>query len=181
MSARSPPLYEIRPIFRAPLPFVYRWLTDYSSEDPLLDTGDWQRKIVSRNRRRVVLEDLTETNKGWEWYRTTIKLHPPDRWQAELRGNVPDWSLDYRLRPMGRDRTQLTIRWRIRRGAGDLGQSTPSKSHSERMMRRLWGNFSTALDRDFRRSMIPRTGRPPVGSTQARPRRLAKSRRRRRR
>ena len=160
MGSWPPPLYEIRPTFRAPLPYVYRWLTDYSSEDPALEKGKYQRKVIEHGRRRAVLEDLTETKDGWEWYRTVVTLHPPNRWHAELRGNVPDWSVDYRLTPLGPERTLLTIRWHIRPGPLARGRANPSKAATEQMMRRLWKNFADALNRDYRREQRGRTRVP---------------------
>ncbi|MCI4352673.1 MAG: SRPBCC family protein [Thermoplasmata archaeon] len=158
MGSWPPPNYEIRPIFGAPLPYVYRWLTDYSSQDPALEKGKYQRRVIERSRKRAVLEDLTETKKGWEWYRSVVTLHPPNRWHAELRGNVPDWSLDYRLTPLEPDRTLLTIRWHIRQRPRVRGQPNPSKAATERMMRRLWKNFARALERDYRQTL---RGRAP--------------------
>jgi hypothetical protein len=152
MSSWPPPLYEIRVNFRAPLPYVYTWLTDYSSEDPDLENGSYQRKVIEKSPRRAVLEDLTDTKKGWEWYRSVVTPHPPDRWHAELRGNVPDWSLDYRLKSPAPDRTLLTIRWHMRRRRGFPKEVIAPKSVTERMMRRLWGSFAESLERDYRRS-----------------------------
>jgi hypothetical protein len=149
MRAWPSPIHEIRVPFRAPLSYVYRWLTDYSSQDPALEEGNYQRKVIEKDRRHAVLEDLTETKKGWEWYRTTVTLQPPDRWHAELRGNVPDWSLDYRLTPLGSDRTLLTIRWRMRPGAMDRDQRMPPKAATERMMRGLWRSFAKSLEREY--------------------------------
>lgn len=146
-----PPLYEIRVNFRAPLPYVFQWLTDYSSQDPALEKGKYQRKVIERSRRRAVLEDLTDTKQGWEWYRTVVSLHPPDRWHAELRGNVPDWSLDYRLKAIDADRTLLTIRWHIRQRAGVRGPTHMLKAATERMMNRLWKNFASSLEREYGR------------------------------
>ena len=151
MRAWLPLRYEIQVQFRAPLPYVYRWLTDYSPEDPALENGDYQRKVIEKSRRHAVLEDLTETRNGWEWYQSTVTLRPPDRWHAELRGNVPDWSLDYHLTPLGSNRTRLTIRWRIRRGAIGRGQRIPPKATTERMMRHLWRNFARSLEREYSR------------------------------
>jgi hypothetical protein len=162
MTSWPPPLYEIRPTFRAPLPYVFEWLTDYSPEDPILEKGSYQRKVIARSRRQVVLEDLTDTKKGWEWYRSTVTLHPPNAWHAELRGNVPDWSLDYRLTPLATDRTLLTIRWHIRRRPEFRGQKIPPKTATLRMMRRLWKHFSEALESDYRR------GRPSRSRTSRR-------------
>lgn len=152
MSPRASSPYEIRPTFRAPLAFVYRWCTDFSSKDGEIDRGRWRRKIVERTRNRVVLEDLTDTPDGWEWYRTVISLRPPDGWHAELRGNVPDWILDYRLSSRSDGRTRLTIRWRIRRRRGLVHPTVPPRSGVERSMRSLWENFRRALERDYRKA-----------------------------
>jgi hypothetical protein len=152
MAAWPPPLYEIRVNFRAPLPYVYRWLTDYSPTDPALENGSYQRKVLTKNRRHAVLEDLTDTKKGWEWYRTVVTLHPPDRWHAELRGNVPDWSLNYRLKPLAPDRTLLTIQWHMRRRPGFPKDVIPPKSVTIRMMQGLWGHFAASLEREYRQS-----------------------------
>ena len=153
-------MYEIRVTFRAPLPYVFRWLTDYSPQDPTLEKGTYQRKVIARSRKGAVLEDLTDTKRGWEWYRSVVTLHPPDRWHAELRGNVPDWSLDYRLTPLAPGRTRLTIRWHIRPQPRFPYHPIPPKAATERMMRRLWKHFAEALDRDYRRAQRSRTRTP---------------------
>ena len=151
MSRWPPPLYELRQTFHAPLPYVFRWLTDYSSDDPDLEQGSYQRKVIENRRGHAVLEDLTSTPTGWEWYRSVVTIRPPDRWHAELRGNVPDWSLDYRLTPLAPDRTLLTIQWRIRKNRSFPYHTIPPKAVTQRMMRGLWKNFANALDREYRR------------------------------
>jgi hypothetical protein len=152
MGSWPPPAYTLRQTFDAPLPYVFRWLTDYSSEDPTYEEGSWKRKVIENGPRRAVLEDLTDTEDGWEWYRTVVDIHPPDRWNAELHGNVPDWKLSYRLTPLGRDRTTLTIQWRMRKGGALQGRKIPPKADTERSMRRLWRGFAAGLDEDYRRS-----------------------------
>ncbi|MFZ0831019.1 MAG: hypothetical protein WCB18_09565 [Thermoplasmata archaeon] len=159
MSAWPPRLYELRQSFRAPMPYVFRWLTDYSSRDPDLEKGSYQRKVIEKSRTRAVLEDLTETKTGWEWYRSVVTLHPPDRWHAELRGNVPDWSLDYRLTAPTPDRTLLTIRWRMRQNRKFPHHAIPPRAATERMMRGLWKNFANSLDREYRRQLRDRPRR----------------------
>lgn len=152
MGSWPPPQYEIQQTFRAPLPYVYRWLTDYSSKDPELEKGSYLRKVIKKAPGRAVIEDLTSTKNGWEWYRSTVTLHPPDRWHAELRGNIPDWSLDYRLTRLASDRTRITIRWRIRPDRAYRIHPIPPKSVTLRMMQRLWRNFAASLDRDYQKN-----------------------------
>jgi hypothetical protein len=142
-------VYEIRTTFRAPLPFVFRWCTDYSPRDPGLHRGAYRRKIVERSERRVVFEDLYDEPNGWAWSRGVSELHPPDRWHAEERGNWRAWSIDYRLRSLAPERTELTIRGR--RTPTAIGPPNPAKRTFERELRGIWRGFGRALERDYRR------------------------------
>jgi hypothetical protein len=160
MVARPSPLHEIQQTFRAPLPYVYRWLTDYTSEDLAAEKEDYQRKIIEKSRRRVIFEDLTDRKTGWEWYRSDVTLSPPDRWHAELTGNGPTWSLDYRLSAISPNQTLITIRLRIRRRPGVRGEVIPSKAEAERELRGFWKNFALSLNRDYRKVARGRARRP---------------------
>jgi hypothetical protein len=151
MVARPPLLYEIQQIFRAPLPYVYRWLTNYTSQDLALEKEDYQRKIIKKSSRRVIFEDLTDRKTGWEWYRSDVTLYPPNRWHAELTGNGPTWSLDYRLSTISPNQTLVTIRLRIRRRPGVRGEVIPSKAEAEGELRGFWKNFALSLNRDYRK------------------------------
>lgn len=153
MKAWPPPQYEIRINFRAPLGFAYRWCTDFSPRDPALEKGNYQRKIAERSRGRVVFEDLYPTKTGWQWYRVVVSPQPPDRWHAELRGNIPDWSVDYQMTPIRKDRTILTIRWRVRQRPPISGYRNPPKAALEGSMRKLWKEFGRSLERDYRRKL----------------------------
>jgi hypothetical protein len=141
-------VYEIRSTFRAPLPFVYHWCTDYTPEDSKFEKEHYARKILERKARRVVYEDLEETPAGWSWSRHTVTLQPPDRWHSDSVGNYREWSLDYSLRSLSPERTELTLR-AVRRPVG-LGVKNPPKLAQEQYMRQAWRNFGQTLERDYR-------------------------------
>jgi len=122
--------YEIRSKFRAPLPFVFEWCTDYSSDDPRLEKENYTRKILGRKGRRVTYEDLYDTPNGWMWSHQTVTLHPPNRWHAEALGNYREWSLEYTLKELPDGRTELTLRGQ-RRPTPLGGRNPPRPGWSE--------------------------------------------------
>jgi hypothetical protein len=144
-------VYEIRTTFRAPLPFAYRWCTDYTAEDRKLEGNPGRRQILSRGRRTVVYEDLNDTPHGWMWSRQTVTLRPPDRWDATAVGNYRTWDLQYSLRRLDERRTEF--RMRGERRATPLGGRNPSKSALEHELRVMWRNLGRNLEKDYRRSL----------------------------
>jgi hypothetical protein len=141
-------VYEIRSVFRAPLPFAYAWCTDYTAEDRKLEGDPGSRQIIKRGSRKVVYEDLNETPHGWMWSRQTVTLHPPNRWHATANGNYRTWKLDYSLRELSAGRTEFTMRGERRATA--LGVKNPPKAVLEKELRQMWGNLGRALERDYR-------------------------------
>jgi hypothetical protein len=148
-SSSASAVYEIRATFRAPLPYVYRWCTDYTPGDARLEKDEYDRKIVKRGARTVVFEDLYELPKGWIWSRHEVTLHPPDRWHAESVGSHRTWSLDYTLRPLPDGRTELTLRGTRRPTA--IGAPNPPAERMERQLRKAWANFGRSLEKDYRK------------------------------
>lgn len=149
----------VRTTFRAPLPFVLRWCTDYSPEDSGLEGDAFRRQILERTSRRVVYEDLDTSVGGWLWSRWVVTIQPPDRWHGESVGNYRKWDVDYRLTPLADGRTQLTLRGQ--RTPFALGRKSPSKTAIEKNLAKSWERFARALESDYRkqlRSRRPRRG-----------------------
>ncbi len=146
--------HEIETTFRAPVPFVFRWCTDYSPGDPRIERETYTRRILSRGRRTVVYQDLGDHAGGWFLNRQTVTLHPPRYWHAESVGNYRTWSIDYRLRP-GLDGT-TRFRFRGLRTSTPLETDPPSPAAVQQNLRELWQRFGRALEADYRRSLRER-------------------------
>ena len=138
-------------LFRVPLPFAYRWCTDYRPEDGRLSGEGFERRVLRRSRRRVVLEDLWWEADGWRWRRNEVTLSPPDRWSTDSPGNVRVAHLDYRLTPVTERSCFLDLVMRRRPGARDPRQ--PSKQELERELETLWGHYRRAMEREYRHSV----------------------------
>lgn len=150
MTAWPPPTYKIEADLRAPLEYVYRWCTDFRSDDARITGEDYERRIISRSRRKIVLEDLWWESDGWRWRRSEIALHPPDRWFSVSLGNVRDAEIDYRLSALSDGATRLTLTMR-RRPTRRFPQQ-PSKRSFEAGLRADWKGFARALEADYRTS-----------------------------
>jgi hypothetical protein len=149
----EPAIYEIRSKFRAPLPFVFRWCTDYTPSDPKLEKEEYARRILQKSGRTVVYEDLTDTPEGgWMWSHMVVTLRPPHRWHADASGSHRTWSLDYELTTLPDGGTELHLRGERR--PTPLGAKNPPKARLERELRGMWSNFGRALERDYRASRV---------------------------
>jgi hypothetical protein len=155
MKTRSPrrgragPEYRIRVSFRVPLDFAFAWCTDFTPEDAKLEGESYQRKVVQRTSRRVVLEDLEETKRGWLWSREVVTLHPPKRWSMEGYGSrAEDVTAEYVLSTLRDGRTQLELRWR-RWPRPSAPKITKAKREAGAL--RAWKRFGAAMERDYKR------------------------------
>ena len=149
-----PAVYEFRTRFRAPLPYVFAWCTDYTPDDARLEGEEYTRRILRRTRQNVVYEDLYDEPDGWMWSHQEVDLHPPKHWHANAVGSHREWSIDYRLSAQKDGSTELWFRGK-RRATGLAGKNPP-KARLERELLHMWKNFGRALERDYR------AGRPPA-------------------
>ena len=140
---------RVRVAFRVPLKFAFEWCTDYTPQDAALEGEEYERKIVERSGRRVIFEDLEETDSGWVWARDTVTLRPPRRWHMESIGSHRDVTADYVLTALPDGRTQLELVW-WRRPRGP-GKKVP-RGQREKETTRAWRRFAAAMERDYRKS-----------------------------
>lgn len=141
-------VYEFRQRFRAPLPFVFRWCTDYSPEDAALEKEEYTRRVLRRSPREVVYEDLSESPDGWFWSRATVRLTPPGRWHADMQGNYRSWSADYTLRALPDGSTELKFRGTRRPFL--LATRNPPRRRLESELKQTWTRFARALEKEYR-------------------------------
>lgn len=144
------PEYRIRVAFRVPLDFAFAWCTDFTPEDASLEGESYERKIIERTPRRVVFEDLEESETGWIWKRDVVALRPPNRWHMESTGNRRDVTADYVLSSLPEGRTQLELRWRRRPTVLEATKLTKAQREASTLL--AWKRFAAAMERDYRRS-----------------------------
>jgi hypothetical protein len=144
------PEYVIRQRFRAPIGFVFDWCTDFSPKDASLERDQYERKILEREPRRVVYEDLGKDPDGWFWSRQVVTLRRPTAWHMEGVGNRRNIVADYALKQVSRRAVELELRYRRRPSL--LKFVKRPKLPLEKEGRKAWKYFARALERDFRAS-----------------------------
>jgi hypothetical protein len=146
----------VKTVFRAPLPFAFRWCTDYSTKDGALEEATFARRVLRRDARRVVYEDLDPTDGGWMWSRWTVTLQPPDRWHGVSIGNYRSWTAEYRLRRL--DEARTAFQFRGRRRVTGVATKSPPRAQVQKNLNQIWKRFGRALEADYRA-----TRRKPAG------------------
>jgi hypothetical protein len=81
-------------------------------------------------------------------------LLPPDRWHSESIGSHREYSLDYQLKELPGDRTQLTLR--ARRRPYGVGRKNPSRAAWGADVQKAWLEFGRVLEQDCKKSKSQR-------------------------
>ncbi|MCI4330415.1 MAG: hypothetical protein L3K19_01020 [Thermoplasmata archaeon] len=152
----------------APLPFVFRWCTDYRDDDDALtdDLYHYQARIVLREPHRIV---RVITVPGPDQNRCTdveiIRLSPPDRWTLEKLSWTDDELGTYRLHRVDSGRTQLEMRfvktWKTSR--------IPSRERYRRLFHRVWDRYVSLIEADAERTRTAKERRAARATPSRRP------------
>ena len=153
MARRFPPRYRtlrFHKLVRAPLPFVYRWCTDYRDDDDRLtnDLYHYEARVVLREPERVVRIIVVP---GRDRNRHTdveiISLLPPDRWRMTKLSVTDDESASYRLHPEGPELTRLDMRFR------ETWKSTavPDRRRYRALFHEVWDRYVQTMEAEYRR------------------------------
>jgi hypothetical protein len=155
MAQRRPPTtyrtYRFRKTIHAPLPFVYRWCTDYREDDDRITNSiyHYRARIALREPTRVV---RIITVPGRDRNRSTdveiISLSPPNRWHLEKFSVSDDEVGSYRLVRKGARLTLLEMRFREKWKVRDL----PVRAEYRALFNQVWDRYVDVMERGFRRS-----------------------------
>jgi hypothetical protein len=148
MPTGRPKEYLFETEFDLPKEFVFRWCTDYSSQDGKLGGEGYDRRVLKRTKKEVVYEDLWWEKDGWRWRHTHVTLRPSRGWHADSTGNTRHGLIDYRLTALPGQRTRLNIR--MRRTPTRLYPKQPSKAAFHKDLATMWRHFGKSMEREYR-------------------------------
>jgi len=140
-----------RKLIRAPLPFVFRWCTDFREDDNRITDSiyHYRAEILLREPSRIV---RLITVPGRERNRATdveiISVHPPDRWRLEKLSVTDDEVGHYRLTSRGPALTALEMRFRKRWKVSRL----PDQDRYRRLFHTVWDRYVSVIESEYRRS-----------------------------
>lgn len=132
--------YRFSKLVRAPLPFVFRWCTDYREDDDRLTDSiyHYQAKIVLREPNRIV---RIITIRGGDRNRSTdveiIALRPPNRWHLTKVSATDDETGTYLLTRKGARLTLVEMRFRETWKVGRL----PDRKRYRALFNQVWDRY----------------------------------------
>lgn len=138
-------------IVHAPLPFVFRWCTDFREDDDRItdDIYHYAARILLREPARFVREVVVP---GRDRNRCTeievIRLAPPDRWSLEKFSVTDDKTGRYRLTALGPRRTRIEMSFR----ETWKGPRPPSRSRYRALFGTVWARYAQTIEREYRRA-----------------------------
>ncbi len=144
------PEFHVQVTLPVPLDFAYRWCTDFRPTDAALEGEAYERRILSRTKRRVVFEDLEWMPVGWDWARYEVDLQPPDAWHMQRTGNHAHIVGDYRLTALPGQKTRFELWWRRRPALVEYFRMP--KKERERTTVVAWKRFARAMGKDYRKA-----------------------------
>jgi len=139
--------FHVSKTIRVPLRFVYNWCTDYRDTDPQITGSKSTRKVLIKNKHRVVYlvsyRRLGKTRNAVD----VVTLHPPKAWHLDFIGDEDDEFGDYVLSSLGPRRTRLdmtfTEHYKVR--------NAPSKAQDTKQTHEIWDKYVAALEKEYAR------------------------------
>ncbi len=94
---------RITKIVRAPKDFTFKWWTDLHSNDSEIVTPLKSRKIISKTKERIQVEDIVRILGLKMKFNAIVRMYPPNKWVAEYKGKMATARSEYNLEESGED------------------------------------------------------------------------------
>jgi hypothetical protein len=135
---------------RAPLQFVYDWCTDYRDSDPKITGSKSKRKILLKNRHRVVYVVNYRSRGKQRSAVDVVTLYPPRAWHLDFTGDEDDEIGDYVLTSLGPRKTRLDMKFKEHYKIS----RAPTQAQDVKSTHEVWDKYVAALERDYARKKI---------------------------
>jgi hypothetical protein len=127
---------------------VFEWCTDYQSFDAQVSNVRLRsRNVLKRTAEAVWLEDRGKIVLPFD-SKVTVKLHPPDRWEADSALSFGTSHNEYRVTEVP-DGTRLDISLDITIHGMKRLLSTPLKPYVQRQIEKEWDDYVRAMEREI--------------------------------
>ena len=138
---------HVSKVIDAPLRFVYAWCTDYRETDTRITGSKSKRKILMKNKHRVVYVTAYRSGGKAKSAVDVITLYPPNAWHLDFVGDEDDETGDYVLSSLGPKKTRLdmvfTERYKV--------ANAPSQGEETKHIHEIWDKYVSALEKDYAR------------------------------
>jgi hypothetical protein len=140
---------HFRKLVHAPLPFVFRWCTDFREDDDRITNSiyHYRARIALREPDRVVrIITVPGKNRNRCTDVEIIQLRPPDRWHLAKLSVTDDESGNYRLTARGPRQTLLEMRFQRIWKSG----RPPDRDRYRALFHRVWDRYIEVMESEYR-------------------------------
>jgi hypothetical protein len=138
---------KIAKTIKAPQKYVFDWCTDFREDDPKITGSSSRRKVLERNKKKVV---YVSTYKGGDGAIKTnvniVTLKPPTSWHLDQFGEEDNETGEYTLTSLAKNKTRLDMvfkeTWK------DIA-AIPSVEEQEAQVNRIWDIYVAALEKEY--------------------------------
>jgi hypothetical protein len=137
-------------VIKAPLPFVYKWCTDFREDDNKITGSKNRRKILQQTLKRVVYVTTYFPKTGEPKIGVNlVTLRPPNSWHLEFIGEEDDEEGDYRLTRLAAKKTRLDMRFSEKYKVRHAPTQAEDMKHTEE----IWDKYAARLEKDYRQTV----------------------------
>ncbi len=137
--------YTVSTVINAPMSYVFKWCTDYRSEDYLITNSASRRHFIEKSKKKVAwITHLPSGDTMAENFRV-VTLSPPSKWTVFGFGEDFNHEGSYVLKSLGRKKTQLRLAFKVDYKAAP---PEPKKSWEERVSQN-WEKYRAVLEQDY--------------------------------
>jgi hypothetical protein len=133
-------------VINSPLPFVYRWCTDFRADDNKITGSRTQRKILQKTKKRTIYVSIYGSSRKPKLGINIVSLKPPKAWHLDFVGEDDDETGDYKLTRLSPTQTRLDMVFREKYKIRDH----PSQAEDTKHTSDIWDKYVEALERDYR-------------------------------
>ncbi len=141
--------YKVTKTFDAPMDFVYAWCTDFQEDDLTIIGSRNTRMLHEKSKKRII---WTVEKPGAREETDPVRvvwLRPPNAWHLESSGDGYEVG-DYRLVPLGKNRTRLDMTFTVLSATkADLQSQKEYIAEADEH----WLAYGAELEQDYRRSL----------------------------
>jgi hypothetical protein len=140
--------YRLQKVIKAPIKYVYDWLTDFTDQDNSIWGGKYPRIILFKSKKKTVYASYKAGADNTPKLAVRIVTMVPSkyRWHLDYYAEEDIETADYKLSKTRNNWTRLSIQFKNswKHGKG------PSAQSLEKQTGFIWDKYSDALESDYR-------------------------------
>ena len=146
-------VFRVSKIINAPLPFAYRWCTDFREDDYKMTGSTARRRFLERTKSRIIwVVKYKDRGRSMEGVRA-VWLKRPNSWHLDTCGDGREIG-DYTLTGLKNGKTRLDMVFMV---TYDNPTEVESEAELAKGGTRQWSIYGRFLEKEYKKSLGARS------------------------